>query len=96
MTKCVLVWHSEFTFKTCPDGTVNGCDVRQNLYSQEFSYHQSASSLKYHLNTKHLAASSEVRANTACDATMSNHQTTLQQVFICSLAVTDYMNIITL
>ena len=45
-----------------PDGTVD--TVNCNLYSKEFSYHQSSFALKYHLNAKHLVASSQVRAAT--------------------------------
>lgn len=46
------------------------------------------SSLKYHLNAKHLAADPEVRASTASDASASNQprQATLHQAFRCKLS----------
>ena len=53
-----------------PDGTVD--TVNCNLYSKEFSYHQSSFALKYHLNAKHLVASSQVRAATAPEAGASS------------------------
>lgn len=67
-----------------PDGTVDSNAILCNLCSKEFSYHRSTSSLKYHLNAKHLAqTSSEVRPSTTPDATVSNQscQATLEQAF---------------
>ena len=42
--------HGHFHFKVLPDG---GTKVICSHCQVEFSYHQSTSSLKYHLNAKH-------------------------------------------
>ena len=44
-------------FKT--DGSVDKSMVVCKLCKKEFAYHRSTSSLKYHLNAKHIAASVE-------------------------------------
>ncbi|XP_029997841.1 uncharacterized protein LOC115424613 isoform X2 [Sphaeramia orbicularis] len=45
-----------FTFKKCPDGSVDRRVVLCGFCRKPFSYHRSTSSLKYHLNAKHSAA----------------------------------------
>lgn len=74
--------NGKFTFKKRPDGTVDRSTVLCNSCSKWFSYHGSTSSLKYHLNAKHLAASS-VLASSAADAKVSDQscQGTLDQAF---------------
>ena len=51
--------NGKFKFKQLPDGTVGRNTVICNLCSKEFSYHRSSSTLRYHLNAKHLVASSQ-------------------------------------
>ena len=57
--------NGKFKFKQLPDGTVNRNTVICSLCSKECSYHQSSSTLKYHLNAKHLVACWQVGAATA-------------------------------
>ncbi|XP_062851037.1 E3 SUMO-protein ligase ZBED1-like [Trichomycterus rosablanca] len=49
-----------FSFKKRPDGTFEKTTVVCKLCKKEFAYHRSYSSLKYHLNAKHVAASTAV------------------------------------
>ncbi|KAI4887351.1 hypothetical protein NFI96_007486 [Prochilodus magdalenae] len=49
-----------FSFKKRPDGTFDKTTVVCKLCKKEFAYHRSYSSLKYHLNAKHVAASTAV------------------------------------
>ena len=71
--------NGKFKFKQLRSGTVDRNTVICNLCSKEFSYNGSSLSLKYHLNTKHLVASSQVRAATAPEAGASRqpHQASL-------------------
>ena len=49
-----------FCFKKRTDGSVDKRTVVCKLCRKEFAYHRSLSSLKYHLNAKHVAASIEI------------------------------------
>ncbi|XP_030207592.1 nicotinate-nucleotide pyrophosphorylase [carboxylating] isoform X1 [Gadus morhua] len=75
--------NGKFRFKQLPNGTVDKSIVICTICSKEFSYHRSSSSLKYHLNAKHLVASSQVRAASDPEAGASSQprQTTLDQAF---------------
>ena len=50
----------KFCYKKRTDGSVDKSMVVCKLCNKEFAYHRSTSSLKYHLNAKHLAASVDV------------------------------------
>lgn len=50
----------KFSYKKLINGSVNKRMVVCNLCKKEFAYHRSTSSLKYHLNAKHIAASADV------------------------------------
>ncbi|XP_034057937.1 zinc finger BED domain-containing protein 1-like [Gymnodraco acuticeps] len=50
----------KFCFKKRTDGSVDKSTVVCKLCKKEFAYHRSTSSLKYHLNAKHVAASVDV------------------------------------
>ncbi|KAJ0069893.1 hypothetical protein NL108_016052 [Boleophthalmus pectinirostris] len=49
--------NGKFTFHKRPDGTINKGKVICLLCKKEFAYHRSNSSLAYHINAKHPAAS---------------------------------------
>lgn len=71
-----------FTYKKRPDGSVDKNKVICNVYSKEFAYHRSSSTLKYHINAKHPGVHPEVRPSTSRDTNSSSQrhlQTTLEQ-----------------
>ena len=47
--------NGKFTFKTLPDGSVDRTKVICTYCRHEMSYHWSTSSLRYHLQAKHMA-----------------------------------------
>lgn len=49
----------KFVFKKLPDGRQDRGTVYCKLCRKEFAYHRSASTLRYHLNAKHVKASTE-------------------------------------
>ncbi|KAL7861736.1 hypothetical protein SRHO_G00131770 [Serrasalmus rhombeus] len=73
-----------FSFKKRPDGTFEKTTVVCKLCKKAFAYHRSYSSLKYHLNAKHVAASTaDPTANFSVPSSSTNNcssQPTLDQV----------------
>uniref|UniRef100_A0A3B5A479 BED-type domain-containing protein n=1 Tax=Stegastes partitus TaxID=144197 RepID=A0A3B5A479_9TELE len=61
--------NDKFIYKKNEDGTINKNAVICSFCKKEFSYHRSCSSLTYHLNAKHVRASSTV---TGASATVSS------------------------
>ncbi len=66
----------KFSFKKRMDGSVDKSTVVCKLCNKKFAYHRSTSSLKYHLNAKHVAAS--VEANVGVSPTPSGTRTRTQ------------------
>lgn len=72
----------KFVFKKLPDGSLCKSVVVCTFCHKEFSYHRSNSSLRYHLNAKHAAASTDAGANVSCgprDKRKRRNQTTINQ-----------------
>ena len=71
-----------FCFKKRTDGSVDKSTVVCKLCKKEFAYHRSTSSLKYHLNAKHIAASVEASVDVSpTPSTRRTHtQPTLNQM----------------
>ena len=62
-----------FCFKKRTDGSVNKSTVVCKLCKKEFAYHRSTSSLKYHLNAKHIAASVEASVDVSPTRSTRTH-----------------------
>ena len=69
----------KFCFKKQVDGSVDKKTVVCKLCRKEFAYHRSLSSLKYHLNAKHVAASVEINVSPT-PGTSTQSQATLDQM----------------
>ncbi|KAI7807507.1 putative zinc finger BED domain-containing protein 1-like [Triplophysa rosa] len=70
--------NGHFKYKRDPNGAIDKTKVICVVCGKEFAYHRSSSSLKYHLNSKHVLASTAVTSPPA--ATVSNlRQTTLTE-----------------
>ena len=54
---------ADFCFKKRTDGSVDKSTVVCKLCKKEFAYHRRTSSLKYHLNAKHIAAFDTISHN---------------------------------
>ncbi|RXN07812.1 zinc finger BED domain-containing 1-like protein [Labeo rohita] len=67
----------KFCYKKRMDGSVDKSMVVCKLCNKEFAYHRSTSSLKYHLNAKHIAASVDVSPTAT---TRTHTQPTLHQM----------------
>lgn len=68
-----------FSFKKWKDGSIDKSMVVCKLCNKEFAYHRSTSSLKYHLNAKHIAVSVDVSL-TPSKVTRTHTQPTLHQM----------------
>lgn len=66
----------KFKFKTLSNGATDKTKVLCVLCNKEFAYHRSSSSMKYHLNSKHIASSA---VSTTPDAAGKLRQTTLTE-----------------
>ena len=69
----------KFCYKKRRDGSVDKSMVVCTLCNKEFAYHRSTSSLKYHLNAKHIAASVDVNVSPTL-GTRTHTQPTLHQM----------------
>ena len=75
--------NGKFCFKKRMDGSVDKSMVLSKLCKKEFAYHRSISSLRYHLNAKHIAASVSMGASVDVSPTPSTRthtQPTLNQM----------------
>nr|XP_055048150.1 E3 SUMO-protein ligase ZBED1-like [Misgurnus anguillicaudatus] len=68
--------NGKFKFKTLSNGDIDKTKVLCVLCNKEFAYHRSSSSMKYHLNSKHIVSSA---ASTTPDAPGKFRQTTLTE-----------------
>ena len=75
----------KFCYKKRTDGSIDKSMVVCKLCNKEFAYHRSTSSLKYHLNAKHIAASVDASVVASVDvsltpSTRTHTQPTLHQL----------------
>ncbi|XP_076869230.1 uncharacterized protein LOC143519541 [Brachyhypopomus gauderio] len=60
ITKEATLVDGKFKYKKHPDGSTNKSVVICTLCRKEFAYHRSTSTLRYHLNAKHVGANAQL------------------------------------
>ena len=74
--KAVGPLDGKFEYKTNKDGTLNNQAVIYTFCKKEFSFHQSTSSLKYHISAKHafVGASTSWASPGLLQTTLTEHR----------------------